>query len=421
MESLEHGQDASALADLKVVEIGCTDAIAFVGSAMAGKLFADMGAEVVKIEPPGAGAAERRLGPFRGGRQDPETSGLHLYLNTSKLGVTLNLEKPRARDLLMRLLEGADILFNATPPADNDRLGLNWRELVARFPRLIVVSLGFFGTESSGRTRRGGDLTATHLSGVGYETPFNQVTDPPNEAPLRMAGRQSDYTAGFTAAAAAMCALLARKRTGRGQHADVSQWLAMVSMMRPSIGTFTHDAPESPYYQRLLTRMKTGFPWVFPCRNGWVSFSPLTDRFWAGTKKIMGNPEWADSELFATRLDRLLNSDALEAGLVAWFMEHDKEEIFVAAQAEHIPCFPVNPPAAVAQNPQYRARGFFVEQEHPRAGRLTLPGAPCAMSRTPYRVRGPAPGLGEHNRQVYVERLGLADTELKALAADGAI
>ncbi len=157
-----------ALEGIKVVELSCLDTMPNYAAAMAGKSFADHGAEVIKVEPPRSGAPERLRGPFKDELPDPETGGVHLYLNTNKLGVTLNLGDDRTRDLLFKLLNSADILLNPNQPAENDRLGISWRALVERFPRLIAVSLTTFGADSRYRDARGGDLIATHLGGVGW-------------------------------------------------------------------------------------------------------------------------------------------------------------------------------------------------------------------------------------------------------------
>ena len=391
-----------ALDGLTVVELPCLDPMPFFAASMAAKAFADLGARVLKIEPRRGGAAERWRGPFRDELPDPETGGLHLYLNANKLGVALDLEAAIDRDSMLELLASADILLNPNPPGLSQRLGLEWRALCERYPSLIVVSLTFFGVDSPYSEFRGGDLIATHMSGVGFETPLNQVTDPANQPPLKAAARQSDYLTGYTAAAAAMCAVFHRRLTGKGQHVDVSQWLSMVSMVRPHLAVLTHDVPTAPMYARMLTRLKTNFPWVFPCRDGWVSFSALTDRFWKGSKKMMGSPAWADSELFDTLPARLANADALEAAMIAWLMEHDKREIFERAQAEHVPCFPVYTPAEVAGDPQYLARRFFVERKHRAADEVKQPGAPYVLSATPWRIRRGAPRLGEHNREALV-------------------
>jgi crotonobetainyl-CoA:carnitine CoA-transferase CaiB-like acyl-CoA transferase len=417
----EYRESPRALEGIKVVELPCLDTMPFMAAAMAAKSFADFGAEVIKVEPPRTGAQERALGPFRDEMPDPETGGLHLFLNTNKLGVTLNLESRAARDMLFELLEGADIVINPNRPALNERLGIDWQTLTARFPKLIVVSATFFGAESPYRDLRGGDLIATHMSGIGWETPYHQVTDLEKEPPLKAGGHQSDYLTGYTAASAAMCALFARKKTGAGQHVDVNQWLAMVSMMRPMLGVHSHESVESAGYQRLTARKKTGAQWVYPAIDGWVSFNAGTERFWQGAKMAMGRPEWMDIELFATPLSRALHIDAIEAGVVDWLSGVTRRQAFERAQAEHVPCFPVQSPAEVAGNEQYKARKFFVEHDHPAEREVTMPGAPCKFSRTPWRIVRGAPRLGEHNRKIFGERRGRSEDELKRLAAEEVI
>jgi crotonobetainyl-CoA:carnitine CoA-transferase CaiB-like acyl-CoA transferase len=407
-----------ALAGVRVVELPCLDAMPYLAAAMAGKVLGDLDAEVVKVEPP-AGAPERRRGPFPSGFADPERSGLHLYLNTSKLGVTLDLNASGARGLLYDLLASADVVLNPNLAALSRRLGIDWPTLSARFSELVVVSLPFFSPYGPYRDVRGGDLIAAHMSAVSFSTPVNQVTDPPNEPPLKPAERQADYLTGYSAAVGALCGLFYRARTGRGLNVDANQWHAMVSAVRPEIGIYSHESPSAPFFRRLTMRRKHNYPFVFPCKDGWVSFSPWPERYWPRTKRIMGFPEWAESELFRSVGARLANCDALEAGLVAWMMEHGKEEIFELAQAAKIPCFPIYSPAEVARNPQYRARGFFIEHRHSAAGALTMPGAPFLMSRTPWRIRRPAPRLGEHNREVLVRRLGLSEAQLAEVAANG--
>ena len=410
-----------ALEGIKVVELSNLDTMPNYAAAFAGKSFADFGAEVIKVEPPRVGAPERRRGPFKDEMPDPETGGVHLYLNTNKLGVTLDIANARGRELLFKLLDSADIVLNPNLPADNDCIGIGWRTLVERFPRLIAVSFTTFGADSRYRDARGGDLVATHMGGVGWETPVNQVTEFATHTPLKPADRQADYLAGYTGAAAAMCALFGRKRTGKGQHVDVSSWLAMVSMFRPAVGIYSHEKAESPYGVRIRTRAKLGLPWVYPCKDGWVSFAPITERFWKGTKTAMGNPEWAESELFSTFIGRATHHDAVEASLIDWLTEETRQAAFEKAQAQHVPCFPVNLPSEVADNPQYKARGFFAELDHPAARTVRMPGAPCMFSRTPWQLRAGAPRLGEHNAHIYGERLGISADELAALHRDGII
>jgi crotonobetainyl-CoA:carnitine CoA-transferase CaiB-like acyl-CoA transferase len=411
----QYQEPPRALEGLKVVELPCFDTMPFLAASMAAKSFADFGAEVVKVEPPRTGSQERALGPFRDEMPDPETGGVHLYLNSNKLGVTIDLESPHGRDLLFDLLASADIVFNPNRPEVNEKIGIDWRALTSRFPKLIVVSITFFGAESAYKNLRGGDLVATHMSGVGYETPWHQVTDPANQPPLKLGGRQSDYLTGYTAAAAAICALYSRKSNGAGQHVDVAQWLSMVSMVRPNIGFYSHEDKNSDSFQRLYSRQKRAAQWVYPCKDGWVSFNAGTDRFWRGAKKALEHPEWMDFELFDTVLGRASNIDAIEAGVIDWLSTTTRTEAFEKAQAHHVPCFPVHSPAEVANNEQYKARKFFVDVDHPAAREVRMPGAPCKFSRTPWRIVRGAPRLGEHNEKIFQNR-AVADDNRSARA-----
>ncbi|HEY2104463.1 MAG TPA: CoA transferase [Candidatus Binataceae bacterium] len=410
-----------ALDDLRIIELPCFDPMPYFAAAMAGKTLAEFGAEVIKIEPPGIGAQERHRGPFAGDHPNPETGALHLFLNANKLGVTLDLTQARGRKLLLDLLAQTDVLFNPNAESFNQATGLDCPSLARRFPRLVAVSMGFFPFDSPYRNLRGGDLVANHMSGISYETPYNQVTDPANEPPLKLGGRQSDYLTGYTAAASAMAALAARTRTGSGQHVDICQWMAMVSMIRHNIGMLSHDAPDAPAYQRIMSRTKVNLQWVYPCRDGWVAMRPTTDKFWAGTMRMMDHPQWAQGDLFATEQARLENSDGVEAGMMSWLAEHDKQEIFLKAFAQRIPVFPVYNPREVAHNEQYAARGFFVDCDHPMAGRVRMPGASYRSSRAPAAVRAPAPTLGEHNRAVYCGRLGLDSDQFDRLIREEVI
>jgi crotonobetainyl-CoA:carnitine CoA-transferase CaiB-like acyl-CoA transferase len=201
----------------------------------------------------------------------------------------------------------------------------------------------------------------------------------------------------------------------------VSQWLAMVSMLRPNIGVYGHESPQAPIYERTRARFKRGASWVYPCKDGWVSFSAGTDRFWKGWKEVMGHPEWMDAEMFSTIASRAQHIDAIEALVLDWLSTVTRNEAFERAQAQHVPCFPVHLVNEVAENEQYKARRFFIDNDHPTAKEVRMPGAPCRFSRTPWRIKRGAPRLGEHNRRILSKRLGLSGAQIDALAAEKVI
>ncbi|MCS6925467.1 MAG: CoA transferase [Candidatus Binatia bacterium] len=407
---------AGALTGLKIVE--CSERFA---GPFCTKVMADLGAEVIKIEKPGTGDVTRTYGPFPGDEPHPERSGTFLYLNTNKLGVTLDLTRPGGTELFRELIKDADILVETCPPGLLDRLGIGYRQLHAWCPRLIVTSITPFGQTGPYKEYKAYDLNCIHMGVVGYETPFNFVTDPENQPPLKIGGHQADLLAGWTAAAATMTAVLQRELTGVGQQVDIAEIEAVAHMVRPNFALYSHEPPDGPNRRRFLRRTKWGLAYVFPCRDGHVALLALTDQHWESLKELMGHPEWAESELFATLLGRFQNIDALEAGVAAWVSEQDRDELARRGQELHIPVFPVRDMREVVTATQYRERDFFVTVEHPETGPLTYPGAPFKFSATPWQIRSPAPRLGEHNAQIYGERLGLSAERIAQLRSDGVI
>jgi crotonobetainyl-CoA:carnitine CoA-transferase CaiB-like acyl-CoA transferase len=405
-----------ALTGLKIVELSERAAGPFCT-----KVMADLGAQVIKIEKPGAGDIARSHGPFPGDVPHPEKSARFLYLNTNKLGVTLDVSTPAGSGLFRDLLADADVLVETQPPGLLDQLDLGYDRLHERFPRLIVTSITPFGQTGPYKNYKAYDLNCFHMGVVGYETPFNYVTDPEREPPVKAGGGQADMLTGWTAATATMCAVFHRDLTGQGQHVDIAEVEAVAHMIRPNITFYSHEPPDGPNRSRFLRRTKWGLAYVFPCRNGHVALLALTDQHWESLKELMGHPDWAESDIFATMMQRFQHIDALDASVAAWIADQDRDELARKGQQLHIPVFPVRDMREIISSEQYRERDFFVQVDHPATGPLTYPGAPFKLSATPWQVRSPAPRLGEHNAQVYGERLGLSSERIAQLRRDGVI
>ena len=226
MAGVGHDQDG-ALSGLKVVEYA-----SFVSGPYCARLLADAGAQVIKVEPP-EGDEARRRGPFPDDTSDPNRSGLFMYLNINKKGVTLDLSRPEARDVFLDLLKDADVLVENNPPLIMREQGLDFPTLHALYPGLIVVSLTHFGQTGPYRDYRGDDLVATNMGGLAYSTPGlpDHVEDPMKEPPLKPATYLSDFVAGLVGAVATFLALFSRTRGGAGRQVDVSQQEAIASMM----------------------------------------------------------------------------------------------------------------------------------------------------------------------------------------------
>lgn len=379
----------SALTDLFVIE--CAQGVA---GPFCGKAFADLGADVIKIEPP-QGDRSRSVGPFPGDVPHRERSGQFLYNNANKRGVTLDLTAAPDRQRLRDLAAVADILIIDLPPRQLPELELDYAHLSQLNDQLIVTCISPFGQTGPYRDYRATELTSFHIGGMGRETPYNQVTDPAAQPPLKAGGYQASYLTGWTAAAATMVALHHRTMYGSGQMVDVAEMEAVASMLRYTIASLSHH-PDGVW-----PRQKIGFPWILPCKDGHVSFSPFHfDHWWAGFKDMMGHPAWAEADMFSTMAGRLQYADVLETLSVDWMMGKTKAELYEMALERGLPGFPVHSIPEVVHSRQFAVRNFFVEVEHPEAGTVKQPGPPYRCYGTPWRLTRPAPRLGEHNAAV---------------------
>jgi len=404
-----------ALGDLKIVELA-----EMVAGPFCTKVMADLGAEVVKIENPRDGDLARQRGPFPHDQPHPERSTLFLYLNTNKRGITLDVRKPDGARLFRDLVKNADILVETWKPGALAALGVGYDNLKAVNPRLIMASLTPFGQTGPYKDYQAYDLNCYQFGVLGYETPFNQVTDPATQPPLKAAGEQADCLAGWTTATAIMCAVHWRHLTGEGQHVDMAEIEAAANMIRPNYPFYYYERPDGPNRARLSKRQEWGLPWVWPCRDGYVAILAITDKHWETLKDLLDRPEWMDGELFKTPLDRFMHADVIRSLLETWLVEHDRDEIYKNGQALHLPIFPVQNLTEVMGTRHFREREFFVPQEIPGAGPVLLPGPPFKMSLTPWSLRRPAPRLGQHNAEVY-GGLGLGAAEMAKLQEQGVI
>ena len=290
-----------ALEGFRIVE--CGDMVA---ASYGAKLIADMGAEVIKIELPGSGDTARQRGPFPGKIPHPEKSGLFLYLNTNKRGITLNLESPRGQEILQRLVGQTDLLIHNVHPTRMAAFGLDYDRLATVNKELVMTSITPFGVTGPQNDYQATDLTLWNAGGLSY---LNGVAGGEDLPPLKVFGQQSGFQAGVHAAVASLGALFARLRDGVGQHVDFS-----IQECLMAISEFAGIMPA--YVKQIVVRF-TGNKAIRPldimeCKDGWIYICCVEEHQWKGFVDIMGNPEWADESLFATRLDRAENWDALE-------------------------------------------------------------------------------------------------------------
>jgi len=399
----------SALEDVKVVEYGN-----LISAPYCSKLLADLGAEVIKVEEPGQGDIARRRGPFLQDIPGSERSGLFLYLNTNKLGVTLNLEEATGKEIFKKLIKNVDILIEDSKPGRMAGLGLGYNDLKSLNPSLIMTSITPFGQTGPYKDYKGSDLIGWHMGGMGYITPRWAGTT--EQEPLKVM-HMADFITGITTAVATMCALRVQRHTGLGQQVDVSQLEAVITLAVRVVANW-------PYMHRRETRVsKAAFaPQHFiKCKNGWVFLHGMEPHHWQRFVDVMGNPEWANDELFKDTYSRGEHWESLEPLITDWVTKHTKAELFELGKTKGIPLTPVNSMAEVMESRQLKERGFFIDVEHPKAGKLTYPGAPYKFSRTPWAIRRPAPLLGQNNEDIYCNRLGYTKRELVKMYEAGII
>ena len=376
------------------------------------KMLAAFGAEVVKIEKPGEGDIARRLGPFPADQPHPERSGLFLYLNTAKKSITLNTESATGRKVLEELVKATDVLVENSEPRVMASLGLDYSRLARVNPGLVMTSITGFGQDGPYRDYQATSIVEYALSGHVY------ITGEPDREPLQGPGPQPEYQGGLHGFLGTMLALYSREETGQGQHVDVSILEAMAGFHQYTISYYSYSGE----VKRRTGNRYAAWPMVsiYPCQDGHVSLSapnPLQREF---LYVLIGKPELIEDPRFQTRETIADNADAFDSLVAPWFRERTKEEIFHACAEMRIPCSPVASPGELLNDRHYKSRGFWVEMDHPEAGRLTYPGAPFKMSATPWQT-GRAPLLGEHNVEIYGERLGYTREDLVRLREMGVI
>ena len=398
-----------ALSDLTVLE--CAE---FISGPFCAKLLADLGANVIKVEPP-AGERARRAGPFPADEPHPDKSGLFIYLNTSKRGITLELDSPAGVRLFRALARRDDVLIENYPLAVMARRGLTAAALRQDNPGLVVTSISAFGHSGPKRNYRATNLVSMHMGGIGYYTPG--LVDSERQPPLKGGGHQAEFVAGYMAALQTMAAVLGRQTTGQGQHIDLSTQEAVAFNLMRDIAMYTCSGVQPG---RVKGKVQA-FGHFLPCADGYVQLYMTNERQWEAFVELLGNPAWAKDERYATTFSRVVNVASLEEHIKEWTATRTKQEIYHALQVRHVAAAPVNTMDEVLASPQLAARGFFVSVPQPEAGPLTCPGGPCALSETPFRVRRPAPRLGEHNVEIICGELGYSRADLVRLRALGAI
>lgn len=384
-----------------------------------GKVLADLGAEVIKIEKP-SGDDTRRLGPFKGDVPHPEGSLYFLNFNTNKKSVTLDLESPQGQEAFRKLVRRADALIESFPPGTMERLGLSYRSLREINPGLVMASITGFGPTGPYKDYQAPDIVCFAMGGL------MSLCGNPDQPPLAAPWEQTYQLASIHAAYGVLLALYHRLATGLGQHVEVSLQEVQASLQY-MIVNYSANALILPRLGGRVTTTGAAPCGIYPCKDGYAHFFVLAPWHWKAFLEWIGQPEALSAPVWSNRHFRAQNIDVIDPFVRDFAAPYSKAELYEQGQARHLPLAPVNTPKDFAEDIHTQARGYFVEVEHPYVGRHKYPGAPYKLSATPWRIRRPAPLIGQHNAEILAERLeapskGLPTSELPPLgAARGAL
>ncbi len=376
-------------------------------------MLADMGADVIKVEPP-EGESGRRIGPFVDGQSDRDRSLFFWFYNLNKRSLTLDLTHPQGAQILRALARSADVIVESFAPGTMAKLGLGWDELHRDNAALILCSIAPFGQTGPYRDYEADDTILTAIAGMLYVNGFAA------HKPVRPLGLQAYHSAAGYGAIAIMCAMLARDRDGLGQWIDLSIQEAAAAAVEHVAGSWFMEKKIEP---RRGTLHWSRYFRVGKCRDGYVMHCSLGD--WTslvewikadGKAQDLGAPAWEDV------LYRKQHAEHLFDVLDEWAKDYSRGDLLERAQTIRLPYASVRPPEALFDDEQLLARGYFVEVEHPELGkRFRYPGAPYLFGGTPWRVYRRPPILGEHTGEILRDDLGIDSSELAALTAQRVI
>ncbi|HJN52560.1 MAG TPA: CoA transferase [Pseudomonadales bacterium] len=377
----------TALAGVKVLEFAT-----MVSGPYCGKLLGDMGAEVVKVELP-VGDPSRAAGPFPEGGSDPEKSALYLYNNTSKRSLVLDPGEPDQQEPFEDLIAWCDVLIDNHSPRILEAAGLDWQALQVINPRLIYTVITPYGLSGPREHVPGDELTLIHAGGLGNLLPV-RVTNT-DRAPIKMGGYPVGYHAGISAALSSCAAIVAQRSSGRGCLIDISMQEVILAMMAPSVtsahyhGTTWSRLPDRP---PAMGRMQTS--------DGYVILNALDDHHFRALADLMGNPDWCAGKEWDSMAYRSHHLMEIAPMIDAWMLKQAKDDLHHRAAGKGIPIGPIRTAAEVMNSAQYKARDYFREVDHPKAGKLRYAGTPYRMSRTPSCNSRPAPLMNQHRDEI---------------------
>lgn len=414
------GDERGAGAGRPLSGIRVVDATTVYAGPTCTQILAILGADVVKVE-------SITQNKSRGGHNFPdndpgevpwERSGFFIKRNLGKRAITLELQTPQGQEIFKRLVAGAHVVIESYRPGVMDRFGLGYEVLRAVKPDVIMVSLSGWGQEGPWRSYGAYGFGLDPAGGMAYLTGY------PDGGPVRAGISYMDPLSGLFGAGAVLTALHHWKRTGEGQHVDLSE--AEVGPMLVADGILEYSMNG-----RIRPRMGNGHlsmapHGIYPCRStrydNWIAIACRDDRDWAALRQAMGDPAWSGDPALATAEGRYQRRDELDARLREWTAGFDKFELTRCLQAVGVPAGPVLVNKELLLDPHLRERGFFFDYQQPFLGPHRVPRQfPVRFDGQYYDPLRPSPMFGEHNREVLCGELGLSEAEYRALQEAGVI
>jgi len=396
---------------------------------LCGKILADLHADVIKIEPP-EGSPSRNIGPFYNDDPHPEKSLFWFAFNASKRGITLNLNSEDGKQIFRELVKKADVVLESFEPGYLDKLGLSYSALASINPKIILTSITPFGQDGPYKNYKGPDMVVFALSGI-----MSDCGDS-DRPPVQVTCPQSYIAASTYGAEGTMVALYERESSGTGQHVDVSAQATVTWFMSELIPFWTFLRQNITRAGGAITRYGgLRVPVVWECKDGFISY--LIQAGLPGAERNIKMAKWLEEEGLATEYIKekdwykfdwsKMNKPELEEHFIQplskLFKRYTVNQLYEEALERVISLFPVSTAKyLVEDNPQLRARNFWVPVHHEELNAdITYPGPFMLFSKTPLASPTQAPTLGKHNREIYIEELGLAPEKLVSLKTIGAI
>lgn len=392
-----------------------------------GRILADLGADVIKVEPP-SGDPSRQIGPFYQDIPEQDKSLYWFAYNANKRGITLELRADEGKDLFERLLKGADVIIESFPPGYMEKMGLGYQALSKINPRVIMTSISPFGQTGPYKDYKASDITSMAMGGL------MSLTGYPDLPPVRVSAPQAYLQAGAEAAVGTMVALYNCDKCGKGQHVDVSiQESIMFCMLNLHLFWESHGEVIKRQGDSRIFSSGARHRQIWPCKDGYVSFTLMGGK--AGVLTNTALVEWMDSEGMApdhlkgiewekfdfsvAKQDEL---DLIAEPISKFFLKHTREELTKGAARAEMMFYPVTDVDDIVHSAQLEARDFWQHISHPELGvTMTYPGHFCVLSDTECGIRRRAPLIGEHNKEVYVDELGLPEEQVRSLERENII